>query len=405
VKALTTFLNLFAENLWEASAPALFGTANYRWNEHIFPLQTTQGVPNALAVKVDFTTVDGLALSFHRFTRAPARRVVMLIHGLSTSTDMFIMPEHYNLVHYLLDQGMTDVWSLDWRGSNRYFYNLEPHRYTIDHLAKYDIPAAVAKIREELGEEVEIHVICHCVGSLAFMASLGAGFVKGIQSVISNSVSFHPRITLPSKIKIIFGPDVFEHIFGYPYVSPKMPYFPGPGFGKWIYYMERALRRECKEPACHMVSFLWGWGFPAAFEHTNLHPLTHRRLMDLFGGVSFNYFRHIRKMVFARESVSYASKHNPEDFPESYFQCFVQQKEKPSILFISGDKNQIFTDSNWTTFNKLKTAGCSDGIRFLSCHGYGHQDVLMGKKNHQDVFPHFIKFIKKNSKIEIPSSN
>ena len=75
----------------------------------------------------------------------------MIVHGLTTSTDMFIMPEHYNLVSYLLDNGYTDVWCLDMRMSNRHSYNLFPHRYTFDDIALYDYPPAIDIIREHVG--------------------------------------------------------------------------------------------------------------------------------------------------------------------------------------------------------------------------------------------------------------
>ena len=53
--------------------------------------------------------------------------VVMLMHGLTTSTDMFIMPEHVNLVSYCSMQG-SPTWSFDWRGSMRHTYDLFPGR-------------------------------------------------------------------------------------------------------------------------------------------------------------------------------------------------------------------------------------------------------------------------------------
>ena len=62
---------------------------------------------------------------------------VMVVHGLTTSTDMFIMPEHENLVSHLLDRGY-DVWCLDFRMSNRHPYNLFKHRWSLDDVALYD---------------------------------------------------------------------------------------------------------------------------------------------------------------------------------------------------------------------------------------------------------------------------
>jgi cholesterol oxidase len=46
-------------------------------------------------------TADKLSLSLLRFLRAPCDDVVVILHGLTTSSDMFTMPEHYNLVQYL----------------------------------------------------------------------------------------------------------------------------------------------------------------------------------------------------------------------------------------------------------------------------------------------------------------
>jgi cholesterol oxidase len=57
------------------------------------------------------------------------------VYGLTSSSDMFIMPEHRNLVQTLLDHGFGDVWTLDFRGSCRFPYNLERTRYTLDDIA------------------------------------------------------------------------------------------------------------------------------------------------------------------------------------------------------------------------------------------------------------------------------
>src|SRR4029077_5626944 len=79
------------------------------------PLYTLEGVQDAEVTTHHFSTADGLGLSLLRFNRDPgnqARDSVMIVHGLTTSTDMFIMPEHDNLVSYLLDNGYTDVWCL-----------------------------------------------------------------------------------------------------------------------------------------------------------------------------------------------------------------------------------------------------------------------------------------------------
>lgn len=406
IEIISKFMGIFAKNLWEAYAPFVFTTTSYRWNEHIIPLQSTVGVTSGDKQIIPFHSSDGLHLSFSRFKKEDSKNIVLLLHGLTTSTDMYIMPEHKNLVSHLHNQGFNDVWSLDWRGSCRHIYNLSPHRYTIDDIANYDIPPAIEKIRSLCGEDVNIHVICHCVGSLSFMSSLAAGRIQGIKSVISNSVSLSPIVRWQTRLKLIFGPTILEYVLRYLYISPKLAYLPGPVVGKWLYWMERSMRKECKEPACHMISFMWGWGFPAAFEHKNMDPITHRRLSDLFGGTSFHYYRHILKMIFAKASVSWAKDRTSINYLEE-----AKKRKLPPILFISGTKNNIFPKSNEYTFQSLSSSASAASVsnefsnsaspaksnfRYQEFEGYGHQDVFMGKNCHIDVFPTLTNFIKEH---------
>jgi triacylglycerol lipase/cholesterol oxidase len=394
-RALLKFVALFSGSLWEAYAPFIFGTDKRRWNEHLFPVQTLQGVTGCEKELIPFDTGDGLTLTLQRFRRGEARQVVLLIHGLTTSTDMFIMPEHYNLVQYLLDHGIDEVWSLDWRGSGRFTYNLIPHRFNVDDIAMYDIPGALEVIRQKMGQEVRIHVIAHCVGSLGLFASVAGGFSRDLASIISNSVSLTPLVPFMSRLKLLLAPGLIEYVLRYPYISPQIPYMPGPGFGKWLFWLERLIRRECREPACHMVSFMWGWGFPAAYVHRNLSPVTHRRLKDLFGGTSVNYYRHIRRMVAAGEAVPYRREGRYRDLPESYLGN-LKNIELPPTLFVSGDRNHIFPGSNRLSFRRVRDLKPEAEVAYLELPDYGHQDVFMGKNCDREVFPSLLDFLRKN---------
>lgn len=149
------FGRFFFGALWETYAPSLMpkiGTF-----EREIPLYTTEGVQGADITTHPFTTGDGLGLSLLRFQKEPCDDAVIIIHGLTTSSDMFIMPEHYNLVQYLLDNNFTDVWTLDYRMSNRYSYNLHRNRYNMDDIAQFDHPAAIAAVRRAVGEGRRIH--------------------------------------------------------------------------------------------------------------------------------------------------------------------------------------------------------------------------------------------------------
>jgi triacylglycerol lipase/cholesterol oxidase len=395
--SLLKFFKAFSENLWQAYIPRISESA--RWNEYEYPLHTTQGVKEGEVTSHHLNTRDGLALSLQRFKKSESKDIVLLLHGLTTSTDMYIMPEHYNLVNYLHDNSYPDVWSFDWRGSGRFTYNIDPHKFSFDDAAKYDMPAALEFIRAKCGADVRIHVIAHCVGSLAFMASYAAGYVSGVTSIISNSVSLTPRVPWQARMKMMVAPEALEYVLGYSYLTPKIPYLPGKGFGKALYLMEKTLRHECKEPACHMVSFMWGWGFPGAFNHRNIHPVTHRRLKDLFGGVSFYYYRHIRKMILAGAMVSYSEKKQINYLEE------MKNRELPPTLLVSGTDNQIFPGSNKKTFEILKTTMNASRVQYKEFSGYGHQDIFIGQYCATEVFPQFVEFLNKHRLQEIENTS
>ena len=263
------------------------------------PLYTLEGVSDAEVSYHPFSTSDGLGLSLHRFTRdSGSDQAVLIIHGLTTSTDMFIMPEHENLVSHLLSSGYGDVWCLDFRMSNRFDYNLRPHRYTMDDIALYDFPPALARIREHIGDR-PLHVICHCLGSVSFMMSLFGGAVDGIASVISNSVSLTPHVPRWSRLKLRAAPFMVERVLNMPYLDPRWSEDPMLTPGKVFSKVVSQFHRECDVPACHMLSLMWGTGWPALYRHENLDDVTHERGGDLYGATSVHYYRHVRKMVQA----------------------------------------------------------------------------------------------------------
>jgi cholesterol oxidase len=362
------------------------------------PIFTLEGVRDAEITTHYITTEDKLGLSMLRFRRgtAPARDVVLLLHGLTTSTDMFIMPEHVNLVSVLLDRGY-EVWSFDWRGSLRHSYDLFPGRFNLDEIALYDHPAAVAHLRREVGEGPRLHVICHCVGSITFMMSLFAGLIDGVSSVVSNSVSLTPRVPRWSEVKLTLAPFFMNWILRFPNLNPRWGYLPGPGIpqGKPLSKIIDLLHPECDVPACHMISFMWGAGRPAAYEHDNLTPITHQRLGDLFGAININYYLHIREMARLHRAV----KMHPDDpqyarLPNDYLERAAQVTAP--ILFITGDHNKVFMDSNVTTYETLRKLQPEDRNALRILPGYGHQDPFMGRNVHVDVFPHLVEWIEKH---------
>jgi cholesterol oxidase len=358
------------------------------------PRFTHEGVKDAEISVHPFATEDGLGLSLTRFHRADCDDVVLVVHGLTLASDMFIMPEHRNLVTHLLDEGFTDVWAVDFRMSNRFPYDMETHRFTLDDCALYDHPAALAELRRHIGGR-RVHVIAHCLGSVSFMMSLYGGAVDGIASVVCNSVALTPRVPLWSRYKLGYGPALAEYVLGFSFLDPRFGDAPVLTRGWMLSRLLSLFHRECDVRACHLLSFMWGSGRPALYEHRNLDDATHRRIADLCGGVGVHYYRHVHKMVEAGRAV----KHDRRDrrfaaLPDDYL-ARAGEVDTP-VLLLTGDRNKVFADSNHVCYRKLEEA--APGLHELDVlPGYGHMDPFLGKNAHADVFPKMVDFIKRKA--------
>jgi pimeloyl-ACP methyl ester carboxylesterase len=359
------------------------------------PLYTLEGVRDCRISTHPFTTADMLGLSLTRFLKEAADDVVMIIHGLTTSMDMFIMPEHKNLVTYLHENGFTDVWCLDYRMSNRYSYNLMRHRYTLDDIALFDYPPAINAIRKEIGPRRRIHVISHCLGAVSFTMGLFGGVINGVRSVVANSVALTPRVPAWSKFKLRTAPFLLEKIINEPYISPGWGEESGWTPGKIISRCVDVFHHECNVRSCHMLSFMWGAGKPALYSHANLLDVTHERGGDLYGPTSAHYYRHVLKMVNAGHAVKYDPANKAlSPLPDDYFER--ARLIQTPVLFMTGKQNYVFADSNVVCFQKLEiiVPGRHELHEF---DGYGHQDVFMGKAVHIDIFPRIATFLRQNS--------
>ncbi|MEO3784524.1 alpha/beta fold hydrolase [Actinocorallia sp. B10E7] len=289
-----------------------------------------EGVADVVVSERLFATADGLGLSLTRFHRADCDDVVLLVHGLAGSREMFTRPGHTNLVSHLLDSGFTDVWTLDHRMSSRLPYNTEGHRFTLDDVAAYDHPAALDCLREAVGDR-RVHVIAHCLGSVTFLTSLFAGLVDQVATVVSNSVSLNPRLSRRALARLRFSPGLAPQIMGMAGSSPNPARAGGTG----------------------------GSG----------------------------YGRHIRRMASAERVVKW-----DEEDPRLPDGLTGLTAVRTPILFLAGSENRVFTDSNIVTYRELEQAVPGrHGLRILP--GYGHADPFIGRNAHAEVFPHIVDFL------------
>jgi cholesterol oxidase len=257
----------------------------------------------------------------------------------------------------------------------------------MDDIALFDYPPALATIRQHAGENVRIHIICHCLGAVSFTMSLFAKAVTGIRSVVANSAALTPCVPSWSRIKIAVAPFLAEYILQLPYFNPRWSQEPGITISKIFTRITSLFHRECDVPGCH--------SWPALYNHKNLAEVTHRRGGDLYGPTSFHYYRHVRKMVESNNTAVKFDPNNPKhrSLPDNYFQ-YAKEIETP-ILFMTGAENRVFANSNIECHRRLEAlVPGRHSLRVIP--GYGHQDVFMGNKVDRDVFPFIVDHLNKH---------
>ncbi len=363
------------------------------------PRYTLDGVTDAEVSTHPFATEDDLGLNLTRFRRAECDDVILLVHGLTSSSDLFVMPEHRNLAGYLLDDGFTDVWALDFRMSNRFPYDGETHNYTLDDIADYDHPAALRELRRHIGDR-RVHVISHCLGSLSFMMSLFAGRLPGITSVTCNSRRASLLLRVPgwSRLKLRYGPPLLEYLMGVVSLDPAFSGSPPLTRGGALGRLVDLAHRECDVSACHMLSFMWGSGHPAMYEHANLLPETHERMGDLCGNpeawdVLLPACQHDgagrargeirpRRPAPPRPARGLPGGRRAAD----HAHAAADRGQQPGLRRLEHRLPPVALDGR---------AGPVYELEILP--GYGHVDPIVGKDAHLDVFPRICQFLKRQA--------
>jgi hypothetical protein len=331
---------------------------------------------------VGFETEDGRDGTLHNVRRDPDRpgRVpVLLIHGTGVRANLFYgAPGRASIVPFLVDAGF-DVWLENWRAS----IDLPPQPYTLDDAARYDHPAAIARVLE-LTDRERLRVLCHCQGSTSFVITYLAGLAEPVERVVSSAVSLHPVVPALSRLKMTALVPVLG--LATPYVSAQWGARPPTPVARAVATYARAWRRECDDPICALGNYMYGTGPDVLWRHANLDPETHHWTSREFGYAPFPFLRQMRKSVLAGHLVPVDGI---DGLPPSYVDA--ELPSETPWTFVAGDRNRLFLSrSQERTFQHFHDR--QPGIHSIAIvKGYGHLDVLFARNAPADSYPAILR--------------
>ena len=338
--------------------------------------------------EIPFHAGDGVRLGLTRIDGGERDRpAVLLLHGHTASADMFLLPETRNLVDVLLDDGY-EPWLLDWRGSCRLPYNETGQRYTYDDVALHDIPDAVARIRERIGDR-PLFVVAHCIGSLALSLSMTAGLVPGLAGVVSQGVFLTPKLAGRTSLRMTVAGELLknriDHIpVDFRKVGLRSRYTP--------LFALASRGAVCPDPTCQILhNSAWGSG-ASLFLHENLSDATHDRLAELLGPAPLWILPHLRRIELARSVVRWHdTDHRYRALPPNALDA-AARIDTP-VLLLAGSENGLWLDSQKLCHEVLAHRRPELDVSYTEIPGYGHLDTFLGRGAALDVFGHILEFL------------
>ncbi|MFE4695637.1 alpha/beta hydrolase [Streptomyces sp. NPDC056738] len=338
--------------------------------------------------EIPFRAGDGVRLGLTRVDSGERDRpAVLLLHGHTASADMFLLPETRNLVDVLLDDGY-EPWLLDWRGSCRLPYNETGQRYTYDDVALHDIPDAVARIRERIGDR-PLFVVAHCIASLALSLSMTAGLVPGLAGVVSQGVFLTPKLAGRTSLRMTLAGELLksriDHIpVDFRRVGLRSRYTP--------LFALASRGAACPDPTCQILhNSAWGSG-ASLFLHENLSEATHDRLAELLGPAPLWILPHLRRIELARSVVRWHdTDHRYRALPPNALDA-AARIDTP-VLLLAGSENGLWLDSQRLCQEVLAHRQPQLDVSYTEIPGYGHLDTFLGRGAALDVFGHILEFL------------
>lgn len=319
---------------------------------------------------------DGVAITLIRVggDAEPSRGPVLLVHGIGMRGEFFRPPGIRSLVDVLLEDGW-DVWLLNWRGS----LDLDPLPWTLDDVARHDLPAAVAEVRRHTGAGT-VKVVAHCTGAAAASMAAVAGLLPEVDLIVANGLSLHLVLPPFSRFKLRTVRPVLRRFE--PYIDAGW----GDGPESFVPLVTRSAVRlwhtECRNPTCNMASFALGSGPHALWLHSNLDDITHEWLRHEFGKIPMSAYHQLAVSASAGQLVSVTHADNlPARFTER------PPRTQARFVLVTGEQNRTFLPASQRASHDWLNRQRPGAASLHLVPGYSHGDIFIGRRAHQEVFP------------------
>ena len=364
---------------------------------------TPPAIPIRTADKCD------LELRHHPGTGKP----VLLVHGASASSDTFRINETRTLAAHLLAEGF-DVWTLDWRASNRcadkVYCKNKLTDFTIDAAARNDVPAALEAMRTGQHVSDKISIVAHCMGGALVTQGIAQGFLGAelVGNVVITALGLFYRAAIDDVLKAQDG--VLEELLNVTrqdLLHPTKRWAESvcdvdPGDGEWDRLLQEPykiwsrtpLRHKCAVPICSRLSYMFGMPYMP----DNIPTIHANDLPSQFGYIPVKFLLHCTQNLRRGWAAPFAGSARARSLcsDDTYLNHVPFQGRK--LTLITGDLNSLWQrDSIDTMYEWLLRGRRSERpaiVRKYVLRGYGHQDLYWAAGAATDVFGHIVEGLK-----------
>lgn len=384
------------DKYWKASVPVAAGIfAAYVYSGMQTPIPgLDQDVADGLEAELhEVRTADGLTLRVKRYAN-PGAAPVLFCHGFDGNGFEFDLPRTGRNIAVFLARAGYDVWISSFRGCGRepYLCDCVEWDHSIDHLAIYDAPALVDYVSGATGKKP--FWIGHSMGGMVLYM-----YLQGVKFEGENRVVSDPELIALHNSKIAGGiPIASPPAFWWPRLHP-FQVFTESSLGRslvgmLVLYMRARARLFPRFRVGTRIQRLYG-GRPRLMKSLSRSPLglllycrrntdsetTTSLLRWAADDVSCKMFAQLADGIWNihfRQYFPITSHEAPYDYTRNMGLL------SAPLLFVTGDKDF----ANWEGIREYgHQAVSSEDRSIVTFQGYGHTDLVMGKKVEEDVYP------------------